>query len=103
MQTCGDPLVSSYANFTLLFQDSKPVLQSPQRHIQACQATRLRVRPPSYPPTLPHLTLSSLQFNDNFSTKTDGGVLVYYVSAQPGKITAFKPVRRSKSQSFHQY
>ncbi|KAF2196442.1 hypothetical protein GQ43DRAFT_476327 [Delitschia confertaspora ATCC 74209] len=31
------------------------------------------------------------QFNDDFSTKIDGGVLVYYVSAQPGKITAFKP------------
>ncbi|KAF2685437.1 hypothetical protein K458DRAFT_300665 [Lentithecium fluviatile CBS 122367] len=34
---------------------------------------------------------SALQFNDNFSTKTDGGILVYYVSAQPGKVTAFKP------------
>jgi hypothetical protein len=34
---------------------------------------------------------SALQFNDNFSTKTDGGILVYYVSAAPGKITAFKP------------
>jgi hypothetical protein len=32
------------------------------------------------------------QFSDNFSTKIDGGVLVYYVSASPGKITAFKPV-----------
>jgi hypothetical protein len=38
------------------------------------------------------LTLSSLQFNDKFSTQIAGGVLVYYVSAQPGKITAFKPV-----------
>lgn len=36
---------------------------------------------------------SRYQFNDNFSTQTAGGVLVYYVSAQPGKITAFKPVR----------
>jgi hypothetical protein len=35
------------------------------------------------------------QFNDNFSTQTAGGILVYYVSAQPGKITAFKPVRPS--------
>ncbi|KAL1860736.1 hypothetical protein VTK73DRAFT_7195 [Phialemonium thermophilum] len=34
---------------------------------------------------------SALQFGDQFSTQTDGGVLVYYVSAQPGKITAFKP------------
>ncbi|KAF2729879.1 hypothetical protein EJ04DRAFT_501527 [Polyplosphaeria fusca] len=31
------------------------------------------------------------QFSDNFSTKIDGGVLVYYVSAAPGKVTAFKP------------
>ncbi|KAL5318248.1 hypothetical protein ACEPPN_013307 [Leptodophora sp. 'Broadleaf-Isolate-01'] len=31
------------------------------------------------------------QFNDDFSTKIDGGILIYYVSAQPGKITAFKP------------
>ncbi|KAF2256930.1 hypothetical protein BU26DRAFT_32151 [Trematosphaeria pertusa] len=31
------------------------------------------------------------QFNDDFSTAIDGGVLVYYVSAQPGKVTAFKP------------
>lgn len=34
---------------------------------------------------------AALQFNDNFSTKTAGGILVYYVSAQPGSITAFKP------------
>ncbi len=33
----------------------------------------------------------SYQFSDRFSTQIDGGVLVYYVSAQPGKITAFKP------------
>jgi hypothetical protein len=32
------------------------------------------------------------QFSDNFSTQIDGGILVYYVSAQPGKVTAFKPV-----------
>ncbi|KAI0181252.1 hypothetical protein GGR52DRAFT_25864 [Hypoxylon sp. FL1284] len=31
------------------------------------------------------------QFNDQFSTQTQGGILVYYVSAQPGQITAFKP------------
>ncbi|KAH8733130.1 hypothetical protein GQ44DRAFT_696965 [Phaeosphaeriaceae sp. PMI808] len=31
------------------------------------------------------------QFNDDFSTKIDGGVLVYYVSAQPGKVKAFQP------------
>ncbi|KAI0388047.1 hypothetical protein F5Y04DRAFT_274902 [Hypomontagnella monticulosa] len=31
------------------------------------------------------------QFNDQFSTQTAGGILVYYVSAQPGQITAFKP------------
>jgi len=31
------------------------------------------------------------QFNDDFSTKIDGGILVYYVSAQPGKVQAFKP------------
>lgn len=37
------------------------------------------------------------QFNDDFSTKIDGGVLVYYVSAQPGKITAFKPVSRFRT------
>lgn len=38
------------------------------------------------------LTASRRQFNDDFSTKIDGGILIYYVSAQPGKITAFKPV-----------
>ncbi|KAF2262975.1 hypothetical protein CC78DRAFT_497579 [Lojkania enalia] len=31
------------------------------------------------------------QFNDDFSTKIDGGVLVYYVSAQPGQVKAFQP------------
>lgn len=35
---------------------------------------------------------AALQFNDKFSNQIGGGVLVYYVSAQPGKITAFKPV-----------
>src|SRR4051794_18161308 len=35
---------------------------------------------------------AAYQFNDRFSTQTQGGILVYYVSAQPGKITAFKPV-----------
>jgi hypothetical protein len=35
---------------------------------------------------------AALQFGDTFSNKIEGGVLVYYVSAQPGKITAFKPV-----------
>jgi hypothetical protein len=39
-----------------------------------------------------HLQPSRLQFNDKFSNQINGGVLVYYVSAQPGKITAFKPV-----------
>jgi hypothetical protein len=34
---------------------------------------------------------AALQFNDRFSTQTNGGILVYYVSAQPGKVTAFKP------------
>ena len=38
------------------------------------------------------LTVHRLQFNDNFSTQTDGGILVYYVSAAPGDITAFQPV-----------
>ncbi|KAI1084877.1 hypothetical protein F5B20DRAFT_523567 [Whalleya microplaca] len=33
----------------------------------------------------------ALQFSDQFSTQTQGGILVYYVSAQPGQITAFKP------------
>ncbi|CAI6307961.1 unnamed protein product [Periconia digitata] len=31
------------------------------------------------------------QFNDQFSTQIGGGILVYYVSAKPGSITAFKP------------
>ena len=35
---------------------------------------------------------AALQFGDTYSNKIDGGILVYYVSAQPGKITAFKPV-----------
>jgi hypothetical protein len=34
---------------------------------------------------------AALQFGDTFSNQIKGGVLVYYVSAQPGKITAFKP------------
>jgi len=34
---------------------------------------------------------SAYQFSDRFSTQTNGGILVYYVSAAPGKITAFKP------------
>ncbi|KAK0614679.1 hypothetical protein B0T14DRAFT_499895 [Immersiella caudata] len=34
---------------------------------------------------------AAYQFNDRFSTQTQGGILVYYVSAQPGKITAFRP------------
>ncbi|TLS29928.1 hypothetical protein PpBr36_02231 [Pyricularia pennisetigena] len=34
---------------------------------------------------------AAFQFNDRFSTQTQGGILVYYASAQPGKITAFKP------------
>lgn len=38
---------------------------------------------------------AAFQFNDRFSTQTQGGVLVYYVSAQPGKVTAFKPVSLS--------
>lgn len=33
----------------------------------------------------------SLQFSDTYSNKMADGILVYYVSAQPGKITAFKP------------
>jgi hypothetical protein len=35
---------------------------------------------------------AALQFSDKFSNQIGGGVLVYYVSAQPGSITAFKPV-----------
>ena len=35
---------------------------------------------------------AALQFGDRFSNQIGGGILVYYVSAQPGKITAFKPV-----------
>lgn len=35
---------------------------------------------------------AALQFGDQFSTKIAGGILVYYVSASPGSITAFKPV-----------
>ncbi|KAF2477148.1 uncharacterized protein BDR25DRAFT_339158 [Lindgomyces ingoldianus] len=34
---------------------------------------------------------AALQFNDKFSNTMKDGILVYYVSAQPGKITAFKP------------
>jgi hypothetical protein len=34
---------------------------------------------------------AALQFGDTFSNKMGPGTLVYYVSAQPGKITAFKP------------
>jgi hypothetical protein len=33
-----------------------------------------------------------LLFNDQFTTKTNGGFTVYYVSPGAGKITAFKPV-----------
>jgi hypothetical protein len=35
------------------------------------------------------------QFNDRYSTQTQGGILVYYVSDQPGRVTAFKPVCRN--------
>ncbi|KAK0733043.1 hypothetical protein B0T26DRAFT_841465 [Lasiosphaeria miniovina] len=34
---------------------------------------------------------AALQFNDKFSNQINGGILIYYVSANPGKITAFKP------------
>ncbi|KAF4633041.1 hypothetical protein G7Y89_g5087 [Cudoniella acicularis] len=34
---------------------------------------------------------AALQFSDKFSNQIAGGTLVYYVSASPGKITAFKP------------
>ncbi|CAG8950039.1 hypothetical protein HYFRA_00008271 [Hymenoscyphus fraxineus] len=34
---------------------------------------------------------AALQFNDRFSNTMKDGVLVYYVSAKPGSITAFKP------------
>ncbi|KAH8654424.1 hypothetical protein BGZ60DRAFT_495879 [Tricladium varicosporioides] len=34
---------------------------------------------------------AALQFNDKVSTQIGGGILIYYVSASPGKITAFKP------------
>lgn len=50
-------------------------------------------------PFLQLLTACSLQFNDHFSTQTDGGILVYYVSASPGDITAFQPVRFVKDMS----
>ncbi|KAL2268797.1 hypothetical protein VTJ83DRAFT_3643 [Remersonia thermophila] len=33
----------------------------------------------------------AFQFNDRYSTQTQGGILVYYVSDQPGRVTAFKP------------
>ncbi|KLU90340.1 hypothetical protein MAPG_09303 [Magnaporthiopsis poae ATCC 64411] len=33
----------------------------------------------------------AFQFNDRFSTQTQGGILVYYAADQPGKLTAFKP------------
>jgi hypothetical protein len=42
------------------------------------------------------------QFSDNFSTQIDGGVLVYYVSAQPGNVTAFKPVNITLGLEFVQ-
>jgi hypothetical protein len=32
-------------------------------------------------------------FNDRFTTQTNGGVTVYYISPGKGKVTAFKPVR----------
>lgn len=34
-------------------------------------------------------------FNDRFTTQTDGGVTVYYISPGPGEVTAFQPVRPS--------
>jgi hypothetical protein len=34
---------------------------------------------------------AALQFGDTYSNQMQNGVLVYYVSAAPGKITAFKP------------
>ena len=41
----------------------------------------------------------SYQFNDRTSTQTDGGILVYYVSYAPGKITAFKPVSFPRAEA----
>lgn len=41
---------------------------------------------------------AALQFNDAFSNQIDGGTLVYYVSAAPGQITAFKPVSHVGSE-----
>ncbi|KAG9229320.1 hypothetical protein BJ875DRAFT_387596 [Amylocarpus encephaloides] len=34
---------------------------------------------------------AALQFGDNFSNQMKNGILVYYASADPGRITAFKP------------
>jgi len=42
-----------------------------------------------------HLVLMGrdrLLFGDEFTTKTDGGFTVYYVSPSKGGVTAFKPV-----------
>ena len=36
-------------------------------------------------------------FNDKYTGKTKGGFVVYYVSPGKGKVTAFKPVRRTPS------
>jgi len=38
-----------------------------------------------------------LLFNDQFTTKTTGGFVVYYVSSGKGKVTAFKPVSSIKT------
>jgi hypothetical protein len=35
-----------------------------------------------------------LLFGDQFTTKTKGGFVVYYVSPGKGGVTAFKPVRQ---------
>lgn len=41
--------------------------------------------------------LARYLFGDNFTTATQGGFTVYYVSDGPGKATAFKPVGFSVS------
>ena len=40
-------------------------------------------------------------FNDRFTTQTNGGVTVYYISPGKGKVTAFKPVRAIITGALH--
>jgi hypothetical protein len=78
--TTGD--VSTGATCTTCgFSDDFSNYWTANLYFKARNGTYKRVKQTGFP----------LQFNDNFSTQVGGGILVYYVSAQPGQVKAFQP------------